>query len=105
VKRFRRTRVEIENCLRVGVVPHSATAGPPDPVSIINSAFCFYLTSLPGIIGQFERAGAENEVDVYAKWTKRLEMWTMKAIEDARIQDRLRGLRGRALWSSLEKKS
>ncbi len=105
VKRFEQDRQSIEDCLRVGVVPHSKTSRPPDPVSIINAAFCFYLTSLPDVIGEFEGPAAKNDLRIYSLWTKRLEMWTMKAIEDSQVQDRFRTLRGTALWSFLEKKS
>jgi hypothetical protein len=105
VKRFELDRRNIENCLKVGVVPHSNTSRQPDPVSIINSAFCFYLTSLPNVIEQFEGAEAKNDIRIRSLWTKRLEMWTMKAIEDSQIQDRFTKLKGTALWSFLEKKS
>jgi hypothetical protein len=105
VKRFGRMRGSIEECLKVGVVPITTTSSSPDPISIINSSFCFYLTSLPGVIQDFEGSGAENDVDVYSKWTRRLEMWTMKAVEDSQIQDRFRRLKGTAAWSFLSKKS
>ncbi len=105
VKRFEQDRSSIEDCLKVGVVPHTNTLRPPDPVSIINAAFCFYLTSLPDVIKQFEGPEAENDVRTHSLWTKRLEMWTMKAIEDSQIQERFRTLKGTALWSFLEKKS
>jgi hypothetical protein len=105
VKRFEQDRQSIEDCLRVGVVPHTKTSRPPDPVSIINAAFCFYLTSLPDVIEQFEEPPAKNDLSIHSLWTKRLEMWTMKAIEDSQIQDRFRTLKGKALWSFLEKKS
>lgn len=105
VKRFERERRGIEDCLRVGVVPHSSTSNPPSPISIINTAFCFYLTALPDVIKQFEGAEAKNDIRIHRLWTKRLEMWTMKAIEDSQIQDRFTKLKGTALWSFLEKKS
>ncbi len=105
VRRFEKARGSIEDCLGVGVVPHPTSSSPLDPVSIINSAFCFYLTALPEVVKRFEGADAENDVAIHSLWTKRLEMWTMKAIEDSQIQDRFRGVRGTALWSSLEKKS
>ena len=83
-KRFGEEREIIEECLRVGVVPH-ANKGALSPVSIINSAFAFYLSSFPSIITQFEGAGAANDVRIRSKWTKKLEDWTMKAIEDSQI--------------------
>lgn len=104
VNRFRNERLPIENCLKVGVVPHKVS-GTLDPVSIINSACCFYLSSLPDVVKQFEGAEAENNVDIQSLWTKRLEMWTMKAIEDAQIHDRLKTSKATKLWSSPEPKS
>lgn len=85
-ERFRGTRKTIEDCLKVGVVPHSSTSSPPDPVSIINSAFCFYLTSLPNVVTEFEGRRAESDVEKQSKWTKKLEDWTLKAIEDSQIR-------------------
>lgn len=84
-KRFRDERIIIEECLEVGVVPHS-TARPLDPVSIVNSAFCFYLSSFPNIVTNFEGPSAENDVEIRSRWTKKLEDWTMKAIEDSQIR-------------------
>jgi len=85
-KRFRETRRVIEDCLEVGVVPHAKTATPLDPVSIINSAFCFYLTKLPKIVTKFEGGAAERNVGTRSKWTGKLEDWTKKAIEDSQIR-------------------
>jgi hypothetical protein len=55
-------------------------------VSIINAAFCFYLTSLPKVVTEFEGRRAESDVEKQSKWTKKLEDWTMKAIEDSQIR-------------------
>jgi hypothetical protein len=91
---FKKDRKTIRDCLLAGVVPHSANDVPLHPASIINSAFIFYLTSLPEVIGTFENETAKLNVEVYSKWTKRLEMWTMKAIEDSRLHTRFRRLKG-----------
>ncbi len=93
VTRFKRIRNTVEESLSVGVVPSTAP-GPPDPVSIINAAFCFYLTSLPKVIKEFEDPTAETDVAIYSRWTKRTEMWTMKAIEDSQILARYRKVQG-----------
>jgi dCTP deaminase len=103
VKRFQNARTSIQNCLGVGVVPHSTDSVALDPISIINSAFCFYLTSLPTVITRFEGPSAQNNVAAHSRWTKRLEMWTMKAIEDSQMHERLRTLKGTAVWSSSKK--
>jgi hypothetical protein len=94
IARYRTMRETIEACFRVGVVPHTINSKPLDPVAIINSAFCFYLTSLPEVIKQFEGAEAENNVEVRGKWTKRLEDWTMKAVEDSQIKARFVAVHG-----------
>jgi hypothetical protein len=85
-KIFGETREMIDKCLSVGVVPHANTGSPLDPVSIINSAFCFYLTSLPRVIAQFEGSSAKNDVDKQSKWIKKLEDWTMKAVENSQMR-------------------
>jgi len=90
IKRFQQFRGSIEECLRVGVVPLQNNSSSPDPVSIINAAFCLYLTSIAEIIKQFEGPDAENDVALHSLWTKRLEMWTTKAIEDSQLQARFR---------------
>lgn len=95
VERFEKSRAAIDACLSIGVVPHTTNSTPPDPVSIINSAFLFYLTSLPEVIQTFEGPDKAKKVSTHSLWTKRLEMWTMKAIEDSQIQDRFRKLRSR----------
>jgi hypothetical protein len=93
-KQFTKDRTKIEECLLAGVVPHSVGPTPLHPISIVNAAFFFYLTSLPKVITKFEKDKAEFDVEVYSKWTKRLEMWTMKALDDSRLQERFRKLNG-----------
>ena len=93
-KQFTKDRAAIEECLLAGVVPHSVSRTPLHPISIVNAAFFFYLTSLPKVITKFEKDNAEFDVEVYSKWTKRLEMWTMKAIDDSRLHERFRKLNG-----------
>jgi hypothetical protein len=93
-EQFRKDRKAIQDCLLAGVVPHRADDVPLHPTSIINSAFIFYLTSLPEVIGTFEGEKAKLDVEVYSKWTKRLEMWTMKAIEDSRLHAHFQEMKG-----------
>jgi hypothetical protein len=87
--RFTRDRETIEKCLLAGIVPHKPNSVPLNPVSIINASFFFYLTSIPQLITKFENGGAPPTVEVFSKWTKRVEMWTMKAIDDSRLYERL----------------
>jgi hypothetical protein len=98
VKRFSSSRSNIQECLHAGVVPLT-TPTSPDPVSIINAAFCLYLTSLPEIINRFEGDKARQNVEVHSWWTKRVEMWTMKAVEDSQIHRRFESTR--ALYDPL----
>lgn len=88
VGEFRQIRRDIEECLWAGVVPHTRRPTAANPVSIINIAFCFYLTSLPKLIVKFEGRKAENNVEKHSIWTERLENWTRKAVEDSQIQAR-----------------
>jgi hypothetical protein len=87
-ERFGRIRSDIQDCLRAGVVPLTDTPDRRDPVSIINAAFCFYLTSVSDVIREFEDPGDENDVTIHSKWTDRIEMWAMKAIEDSQVMTR-----------------
>ena len=87
-KQFTKDRKTIQDCLLAGVVPHNKDRSPLHPISIINASFFFYLTSLPKLIEGFEEDTAQFDVEVHSKWTKRLEMWTMKAIDDSRLCQR-----------------
>lgn len=89
-KQFTKDREAVEKCLMAGVVPHGQEGPQLNPISIINAAFLFYLTSLPDLIEKFEGAEAKTDVESHSKWTRRLEMWTMKAIDDSRLYQRFR---------------
>src|ERR1700691_6303692 len=93
VERFRRTRSDIHGSFRAGDVPLTDTSDRRDPVCIINAAFCFYLTAVPDVIKRFERAGNENNVTVHCEWKDRVEMWTMKGIEDSQVMQRYKDVR------------
>jgi hypothetical protein len=86
VDKFIAERDMVERCLSVGVVPHASNSTPPDPVSIINSAFCFYLMKLPGVVTEFEGKNKESDVKVRSKWSRKLEGWTLKALEDSQVR-------------------
>lgn len=84
---FQDFRNHIERCLAHGVVPSVPTelgAAPPTPVATINAAFCFYLSGLPKLMGNLEDQDPRN-VEHRVRWMRRVEMWTMKAIEDFQI--------------------
>jgi hypothetical protein len=82
-KKFINTKAHVQDCLRVGVVPLTNSVPRPDPISIINAAYCFYLTSLRETVTRFEGKQAEDDVSAYSRWAKRLQLWTMKAVEDS----------------------
>lgn len=86
---FRRYRDHIDRCLAHGVVPSAPTdfdnVAVPDPIAVINAAFCFYLSALPKLMGNLKEQQDPRNLEHRSKWTRRLEMWTMKAIEDFQI--------------------
>jgi len=82
---FRRWRGEIEDCLLNGVVPSKlliqGSSLCPTPVSMINAAYCVYLSRLPELMNKLEGQDPDNP-EHRRKWINRLEGWTMKAIDD-----------------------
>jgi hypothetical protein len=82
---FKNWRGQIEESFLHGVVPsHLIGREPgksPTHLSMINSAYCFYLTGLPGLMAKLEKQDPGNP-EQRASWVGRLEAWTMKAIED-----------------------
>jgi hypothetical protein len=87
---FGRQRANVENCLLHGVVPSQLLveggALSPTPVSMINAAYCFYLTGLPRLISRFEDQEDSN-LKHRQNWVQRVESWTMKGIEDFQLLD------------------
>ncbi len=86
---FAAGRKHIEKCLLNGIVPSVSPDDqsiPPNPVSVINTAFTFYLTSLDELM---ERLGKKPlDVKERSYWTNRLESWTQKALEDIQLLSR-----------------
>jgi hypothetical protein len=59
-------------------------ADSPLPVSIINGAYIFYLTSMPDLMAKLidqEPSDLKQRCDLTAK----LEGWTLKALEDYQL--------------------
>jgi hypothetical protein len=56
----------------------------PRTVVLINSAFCFYLMSLPSLVANIAEQDPES-VEARSKFTERLELW---AIEDSRLLEK-----------------
>jgi hypothetical protein len=86
---FSTDRVIINKCLVAGVVPHNPGGSALTPVSIINSSLLFYLTSIAELIRHFEKSNERVTVEIYSKWMKRVEAWTIKAIDDSRLYAQL----------------
>jgi hypothetical protein len=100
---FTENRERIENCLSHGVVPSRLYTEqklfPAYPIAIVNAAFCFYLKGLQKLISGLDGQDA-NKIDHRSHWTKRLEMWTIKAIEDFFLLDGVREYGGRVQGGS-----
>lgn len=56
----------------------------PSPTVLINSAFRFYLENVPDLIKNVEK-GEPLSVSARSKFTERLELWSLKALEDCRL--------------------
>lgn len=77
--------------LRNGIVPSSirleasgANTIHPEPVSLLNASYKFYLEGLDDLIANIEGAEVINVGD-RTKWAKKVELWTAKAIEDVML--------------------
>ena len=75
----------IQEYLSSGVVPSRLVSGKgaysPSIVSLINSAYVFYIDKLDTLIGQI--SGAKTDcLQCRSLWAERVEMWTSKALED-----------------------
>jgi len=55
-----------------------------DPIALINAAYLFYLESLPELMDRISEQDPRKPSD-RNKWAERVEMWTLKALEDMRM--------------------
>ncbi len=87
-KDFGLRRGEVERCLLHGVVPSQllveGAASSPTPVSMINAAYCFYLTRLPDLMESLEEQDVAD-LSHRKNWIARLEACPMKGIEDYQL--------------------
>jgi len=90
LRRFRgdvdREQVDlVRTYLSQGIVPSTlVTDGKetcPDGVALINAAYLFYLESLPDLMQKISGQDEDNLCH-RSKWAERVEMWTLKALED-----------------------
>lgn len=56
----------------------------PSPVVLMNAAFRFYLESIPSLIENVEKENPAS-VEARSRFAERLELWSLKAIEDCRL--------------------
>jgi hypothetical protein len=79
---------QIEECLLHGVVPSSLLAEDralaPTPVSMINAAYCFYLTGLPRLMDKLDGQRADD-LRQRMNWAEKVEAWTVKGVEDSQL--------------------
>jgi hypothetical protein len=85
---FQLFRQSIEEYLSNGVVPSTVLVRGhlcyPAPVAVLNASWKFYLESLDTLIGRIEGQDPSSVSD-RQRWIKRLELWTIKAIEDHKL--------------------
>lgn len=77
---------DIKLCLRYGIVP-SALNQLPTPISLLNASYEFYLEELDFLLDKIKGADKSSPFE-RATWTKRVESWVAKAIEDVSILER-----------------
>jgi hypothetical protein len=75
----------VRTYLSHGVVPSTLIRErkefSPDAVTLINAAYLFYLESLPELMKRI--AGQDEQILAHrTRWAERIEMWTLKALED-----------------------
>jgi hypothetical protein len=85
---FRRWNRAVQQYLGHGVVPSTLVLNRrfihPPPLTVVNAGFCFYLRSILTLIRKTQ--GCKRAVlDHRGRVAARVEMWTMKAIEDEQL--------------------
>jgi len=53
----------------------------PGPVTILNAAYIVYLDRLAELMNRIDGQDIDSITD-RARWVEKLEMWTLKALED-----------------------
>jgi hypothetical protein len=78
----------IKNYLSRGVVPSTliqkGREHSPDPVNLINAAYLFHLENLPELMQRIKGQNKDNLAQ-RGKWSERVELWTLKALEDVKL--------------------
>lgn len=87
VAEYSRLNTTVKDYLLEGVVPStilepgSGKRSVPDTVTVLNSAYQLYLDNLPELIERIEGQDPAS-VEHRARWTKNLENWTLKTLDD-----------------------
>jgi hypothetical protein len=87
LKEYRELADAVSKLLLHGVVPSSivdSTTGDtkvPNPVTVLNVAFIAYLDRVADLMNKIQNQDIDAVRD-RARWTEKLEMWTLKALED-----------------------
>jgi hypothetical protein len=75
----------VKTYLGYGVVPSTLVQTrkerSPNPIVLINAAYVFYLESLSELMQKIANQD-KNRLAHRSKWAERVEMWTLKALED-----------------------
>lgn len=85
---FTKFHASVEEYLRNGIVPSTVLLGShpcnPDPVTVLNASYKFYLESLDSLMERIAEQDPSRTRD-RNRWIKRLELWTIKAMEDHKL--------------------
>ena len=90
-------RSTVQKYFEHGVVPSSVPdpkSGDrfcPNPVTIINVAYHFYLQSLESLISTIEKKNPEA-IAHRNHWMRKLEQWTLKALEDYELLEQAKAI-------------
>jgi hypothetical protein len=88
IDQYRRQSRIISEYFREAIVPSTIVIDGkrehPSPVVLINAAFRFYLENIPDLIENVE-GGNPASVEARSRFAERLELWSLKAVEDCRL--------------------
>jgi len=93
VHEFGQLREHINHYLQEGIVPSTITIElkdkeskqvVPSAVALLNSFVCFYLENVEKLMGRIEGQNP-NSAERRVHWTRKLESWTSKALEDVAL--------------------
>jgi hypothetical protein len=89
VEEFGLLHDKVEQYLHHGLVPSTIIQEGievhPGFTTIVNAAYRVYLESLDELLAKIERVDGSPSPSERGWWTRRLETWTMKAVEDEGI--------------------